>query len=86
METPDYKDMLDAGVAPEQARMVLPLNTMTHWVWSGSLMAFIRVYLQRVDSHAQLAAQEFADKLEPVLEEKFPATFDIFKKHFSLQK
>ena len=81
-----YQSLLGEGMAPEEARMVLPLNTMTHWVWSGSLMAFIRVYLQRVDSHAQLAAQEFADKLEPVLEENFPATCDIFKKHFSLQK
>lgn len=78
-----YQKLLADHVAPEEARMVLPLNTMTHWVWSGSLMAFFRVYLQRVDGHAQLAAQEFAEKLGFVLEEKFPVSFGIFKKYFA---
>ena len=32
-----YNALLDAGVAPEQARMVLPQSTMTEWYWSGSL-------------------------------------------------
>ena len=73
-----YKELLDFGVSPEEARMVLPLNSMTHWVWSGSLMAFMRVYSQRADSHAQLAAQEFAGKLGVILEEHFPETFKLF--------
>ena len=77
-----YNKLLENEVAPEEARTVLPLNTMTHWVWSGSLMAFLRIYLQRSDSHAQLAAQEFAEELAVVLEDKFPETFGIFKKHF----
>lgn len=77
-----YNRLLAENVAPEEARMVLPLNTMTHWVWSGSLMAFLRIYLQRSDAHAQLAAQEFAAKLGDVLNEKFPHTFAIFKKYF----
>lgn len=73
-----YYQLLDAGVAPEEARIVLPLNSMTHWVWSGSLMAFLRVAKQRVDSHAQGAAQEFARKLLPILEEKFPESVKAF--------
>ena len=77
-----YNNLLERKVAPEEARMVLPLNTMTHWVWSGSLMAFMRVYLQRADGHAQLAAQEFANELGTVIESKFPSTFEIFKKYF----
>jgi thymidylate synthase (FAD) len=51
-----YYTLLEGGVAPEEARMVLPLNSVTHWVWSGSLMAFMRVAKQRVDGHAQLSA------------------------------
>lgn len=78
-----YQKLLAENVAPEEARVVLPLNTMTHWVWSGSLMAFFRVYLQRADGHAQLAAQEFAEKLGSVLEDKFPASYHIFKKYFA---
>lgn len=59
-----YNDLLKSGVAPEEARMVLPLNTMTHWIWTGSLVAFSRIYKLRADGHAQLAAQEFAKKLD----------------------
>ena len=38
-----YKKLLEEGVAPEQARMVLPQSTMTEWYWSGSLYAFAKM-------------------------------------------
>ena len=38
-----YKGLLGQGVAPEQARMVLPQSMMTEWYWSGTLYAFARV-------------------------------------------
>jgi len=56
-----YYDLLESGVAPEEARMVLPQNAMVNYIWSGSLLAFNRVYQQRIDGHAQNAAQEFAN-------------------------
>lgn len=55
-----YLDMIESGVAPEQARMVLPQNTMTEWIWTGSLAAFARVCNLRLDPHAQLETQEIA--------------------------
>jgi len=67
-----YYILLDAGVAPEEARMVLPLNAMTQWVWSGSLLAFARVYALRKDSHAQGIANDFAKLLGSVLYTHFP--------------
>ena len=67
-----YKKHIKKGVAPEEARFFLPLNTMTHIVWSGSLMAFCRVVKQRSDSHAQLAIREFAHKLAPIIRARFP--------------
>jgi len=67
-----YYRLLGAGVAPEEARMVLPLNAMTTWIWSGSLLAFNRVYQLRADGHAQNAAQEFAHKLGEILYKHFP--------------
>lgn len=73
-----YRRLLEEGVAPEEARMILPLNSMTHWVWSGSLMAFLRVVKQRRDSHAQTAAREFAQNLEVILREHFPASTAAF--------
>lgn len=59
-----YDGMINDGVAPEEARMVLPLNTMTEWIWTGSLMFWYRVWKQRSDAHAQLVAQEFARMID----------------------
>ena len=36
----NYLEAMDLGCSPEQARMLLPQNTMTEWVWSGTLGAF----------------------------------------------
>ena len=38
-----YNYMLEEGIAPEMARMVLPQCMMTEWIWSGSVYAFSRV-------------------------------------------
>lgn len=68
----NYQNMVECGVAPEEARMVLPLNTMTNFIWTGSLLFFRRVIAQREDAHAQLAAQEFAAKLKAVVRPVYP--------------
>lgn len=70
-----YTQMLKDGVAPEQARMILPQNTMTEWIWSGSLMAFARVCNQRLDPHAQLETQEVAMKIAAIIEPLFPVSW-----------
>lgn len=70
-----YEWLLKTGVAPEEARMVLPLNTMTNFVWTGSLYFFVRVIKQRSDAHAQTLAREFADKLKAVIEPCYPNAF-----------
>jgi len=66
-----YEGLIESGVAPEQARMVLPLNTMTEWLWSGSLMAFARVCNQRLDPHAQLECQEVAKMIYDLVPKEF---------------
>lgn len=76
-----YEYLLDRGVAPEEARMVLPLNHMVNFSWTGSLVALLRVVKQRQDSHAQLAAQEFANKLKPILLEHFPHASQAYLKY-----
>lgn len=68
----EYNLRLAWGVAPEEARMVLPLNTMTNFIWTGSLLFFRRVIEQREDAHAQLAAQEFAKRLIEVVRPVYP--------------
>lgn len=67
-----YNQLLGYGVAPEQARMVLPQNTMTEWVWTGSLYAFARVCNLRLDSHAQLESQEIAFYIYKIIKGLFP--------------
>jgi len=76
-----YSNMLDAGVAPEQARMVLPQSMMTEWVWTGNLLAFAHIYNERIASGAQLEAQEFARELDKVIRPLFPEGWEALTGH-----
>jgi len=67
-----YEELLKRGVAPEQARSVLPQGTYTEWWWTGSLSAFARVYAQRSDSHAQWECQEYAKAISTIIQPLFP--------------
>ena len=78
--TGDYFDnyiwLLEAGVAPEEARMVLPQNTMTEWIWTGSVAAFARIIKLREDGHTQKSGtQEFAHKLRSAVYDTAPLSF-----------
>lgn len=55
-----YNDMIEAGVAPEQARMVLPQSMYTEYYVTGSLAAWARAYKLRIDAHAQKEIQDLA--------------------------
>ena len=76
----EYKSMLEDGICPEQARMVLPQSMMTQWHWSGSLYAFARVCKLRLDPHAQLetrlVAQQIATLAEPLFPVSWPALME----------
>jgi len=69
-----YNRAVYEGVAPEQARMILPQNTMTEWIWSGSLYAFARVCNLRLDSHSQQETREVAEKIYVYLKTAFPVS------------
>lgn len=75
-----YRTILSNDVAPEEARMVLPLNTMTNVIWTGSVLFFARVFNQRIDGHAQLAAQEFARKLQDAVHDVYPVSWAVLTK------
>lgn len=66
-----YIKNINNGMAPEQARMILPQNTITTWIWSGSLMAFARVCKLRLDAHAQQETQEIAKKINDLIPVQF---------------
>lgn len=64
-----YKEFVDAGVAPEQARMILPQSMYTSYYTTGSLAAWARAYKQRIDSHAQKEIQDLAKQWGEVFEQ-----------------
>jgi thymidylate synthase (FAD) len=70
-----YGQLLGGGVAPEEARTILPLNMMTTVVWTGSLLFWSRVVNQRVDGHAQLAAQELGKQISVIVGPLFPVSW-----------
>ena len=71
-----YKRMLDEGVAPEMARMVLPQSTMTEWYWSGSLDAFADMCNLRCKDDTQAETREVAKQIDHKMIELFPVSWD----------
>jgi thymidylate synthase (FAD) len=70
-----YHRLLDLGVAPEQARMVLPQSMLTTWIETGSLAYWARVYRLRADHHAQGEIQDLATLVAHVVEPLFPVSW-----------
>lgn len=79
-----YRSMIGDGVAPEQARMILPQSTMTNWIWTGSLVAFARIVKLRTEEHAQLEAQELAQKIAEVVEPLYPVSWKALMEHMKV--
>ena len=71
-----YNGLLASGVAPEQARSILPQSTYTEWWWTGSLAAFARVYKQRTDAHAQWEVQRYADAIGEIMRPLYPISWE----------
>ena len=70
-----YQVLLEAGVAPEQARMVLPQSTMTEWYWSGSLDALADMCNLRCTGDTQLETRLVANQICDKMRELFPVSW-----------
>ena len=78
----NYNKLLEAGVAPEQARMILPQSMMTEWYWSGTLYAFARVCNLRCAPDAQYETRMVADIINRESAKMFPASWSaLYKNH-----
>jgi thymidylate synthase (FAD) len=75
-----YKSLLEKGVAPEQARMVLPLSTMTEWYWSGSLDAFANMCNLRLKSDTQYETRLVAEQISDVMAKIWPVSWGALVK------
>ena len=67
-----YNDLLEAGVAREQARMVLPLNTTTKIHMTGSIRSWVHFLELRDDDHAQKEIQLVAQEIKKYFIQEFP--------------
>ena len=71
----DYEYLLDLGICPEQARMVLPQSMMTEWYWSGSLDAFSDMCKLRCAPDTQAETAEVAWAISLKMEDLFPVSW-----------
>jgi len=70
-----YNSLLDRGVCPEQARMVLPQNTMTEWYWSGSLDAFADMCNLRTKNDTQWETRDVAFQIDAEMQNLYPVSW-----------
>ena len=72
----DYEDALKDGVAPEQARLLLPAYAMyVRYRWTASLNALLNFISLRAKSDAQYEIQQYAKAVEKIVEEHYPITY-----------
>jgi thymidylate synthase (FAD) len=77
-----YTGLLEKGVCEEQARMVLPLNTMTEWYWSGSMDAFSRMCNLRCKPDTQEETRQVANQIDRKMIELFPVSWDALTEDY----
>ena len=70
-----YLHLLNQGVAPEQARMVLPQSTMTEFYWSGSLDAFASMCQLRCKEDTQYESRVVANQISEVMGKLYPVSW-----------
>lgn len=77
-----YKDLCDAGVAKEQARIILPLCLETQFIWTGSLLAFMHFWALRLKNDTQeetrLLALDMLNLVKSIDGEPFALTLKAF--------
>jgi thymidylate synthase (FAD) len=74
-----YQKLLHAGVAREQARVVLPAATMTEFVWKTDLHNLLHFLQLRMDSHAQQEIRQYAEIIAGIVSDLFPLTWEAFE-------
>jgi thymidylate synthase (FAD) len=71
-----YRELVDAGVAKECARMVLPMATTTTLYMAGTIRSWIHYLEQRTSEHAQLEHRLIANDIAAQLADHIPVILD----------
>jgi thymidylate synthase (FAD) len=74
-----YNSMIEGGVAPEQARMVLPQSMMTEWWWSGSLDALADMCNLRCKQDTQYESRLVADQIDAIMLDLYPVSWGALR-------
>ena len=73
-----YENLIDAGMAKEQARCILPLTLYTEVYWTASFQAIMNFIELRNEKTAQIEIQEYAKVLLELMHETFPKITEIW--------
>ena len=73
-----YKELLDMGMAREQARSILPLTVYTKVWWTASFQSIMNFIELRDEATSQVEIQEYARGLKEIMLEKFPETTKLW--------
>ena len=76
-----YTLLLEAGVAPEMARMVLPQSMYTEWYWSGSMDAFANMCALRLKEDTQYETRLVAQQIDEMMQGLYPVSWKALVHH-----
>ena len=62
-----YDEMVQMGVAKEQARLVLPASVYTQCIWTLSLQSLLHFFSQRLKEDAQFEIREYAQAMKQLM-------------------
>jgi thymidylate synthase (FAD) len=77
-----YRNLLMDGVAPEQARMVLPQSMMTEWYWSGTVFSFAKMCSLRCKDDTQAETRVVADAIDEEMERLYPISWEALRDEY----
>lgn len=75
----EYEEMIEAGIANEVARNVLPQSTYTTLWLTGNLRSWMSFLSNRNDPHAQAETHEVGSKVAAIFEHHYPVTYSAYK-------
>lgn len=74
-----YQELLEGGIAKEQARLVLPQTQYTTITWTMNVRSLLNVLHLRNDAHAQSETQQYAQAMESLAQSVIPDTLEAFR-------
>ncbi len=77
-----YNELLEAGVARELARIVLPLALYTEFYWTINARALMNFLSLRAEAHAQFEIRQYAEAIMEIFKTKMPWTHEAFMKYW----